>query len=288
MLTLMRLKQDLEFNRGLGDIIEVLKTSAIIQFRSFQLKEKPYDEFLKEIETCFSVLGSRFSVLASHPYLAEHKDLPSLLVVVTSDEGFLGELNTLLVNTALDQYKSPADEIIVLGERGAKYLEEMNRAFVWLPGISEEIKYSELEGLRDYIFNTYRKRFGRVLVIYPRFVSLTLQRIEIFQYLPYQLPAAENKSVSVLMQEALMGPRETKVLERLVELWAAFKILEIAWSSKQSEYAARIMHLEGSTQELMHLNEVISFNYFRLVHALRDKSIREISASKVLLEKKAS
>jgi F0F1-type ATP synthase gamma subunit len=84
----------------------------------------------------------------------------------------------------------------------------------------------------------------------------------------------------------LVEPSVTRVLNSLIELWAGFKLLEIFWLSKQSEFAARIMHLEGSTQEISHLRQRLSFEYFKQVHALKDKVIREISASKIMLGKK--
>jgi hypothetical protein len=45
------------------------------------------------------------------------------------------------------------------------------------------------------------------------------------------------------------------------------------------------MHLEGSAQELIQLKQTLAFEYFRQLHSARDKTIREISASKVLLGK---
>ena len=83
----------------------------------------------------------------------------------------------------------------------------------------------------------------------------------------------------------MVEPSFGSVIEILVELWMGVKLLEIFWSSKQSECAARIMHLEGSTQELTQLNRKLTFEYFRQVHSLSDKTIREISVSRNLLIK---
>jgi ATP synthase F1 gamma subunit len=283
MLTVSALKEDLDFNRGFGDIIEVLKTSAVIQFRALQLKKRPNEEFIRRLEASFDIIARKD---IRHPYVEKMPHLPSLIVIITSDTGFLGELNILLVNAALDDRKTDNDAIIVIGEQGARYMQETGISFISLPGLSDDVNYRELEGLRDYLFENYGRKFGRVLVVYPEFVSLTLQRIETFQVLPYALPDFKQRRISAVMAEALIGPNEVKLLQRLIELWSGFRLLEIAWSSKQAEYAARIMHLESSTQELSHMNQQIAFNYFRVVHALRDKSIREISASKTLLEKR--
>jgi F-type H+-transporting ATPase subunit gamma len=284
MIALAKLKQDLRFTQDLGDIIDVLKSAALIQLRLFQLKEKPNQEFLKELEAAFNLFAPQN---IQHPYLTERTNLPSAIVVVTSDEGFLGELNTLLINVCLDQRKAKSDIILALGERGVRYLEEAGEDFISFPGVSNEVSYAEVEKLRSYLLKGYsRGRFGRILVIYPEFVSLTVQKIVTFQLLPFSWSKEQAQAKQEILEDMLLEPSLNRVLGILAKLWVGFKLLEIFWSTKQSEFAARIVHLEGSTEELSHLNHRLAFEYFRNVHALNDKTIREISASKVLLSKK--
>ena len=281
------LKQDLEMTRTLGDIVDVLKTAATIQFRSFQMKQKANEVFFKELDECFKLLLAK---QVTHPYLFERKALPTATLVITSDEGFLGELNTVLVNTALDQKRQAKDEVIVMGERGARYLEDMNQSFMSFPGISDQLNYLEAEKIRDYLIKGYHRRFGRILIVYPEFISLTSQRVTLLQLLPWAESLSDKGKDNLtpsasLLSELMIEPDIKSVLEVIIELWTAFKLQDIFWSSKQAEFAARIMHLEGSTQELGHLTKKLAFEYFRQVHALKDKVIREISASKILLSK---
>lgn len=279
------LKQDLEVVRTLGDLIDVLKTTAIIQFRAFQRKQKTNRNFFNEIEDCFRLLLTKKVV---HPYLFDRQALPAAILVVTSDEGFLGELNTMLINTALDQKRQRQDEIIVMGERGARYLEDMLENFKFFPGISDQMNYSEAESIRDYLIEGYHKRFGRVLIVYPEFISLASQKVSLFRLLPWsEVSYEKEKAVSgSLATELLIEPDPYRVLETMIGLWTAFKLQGIFWSSKQAEFAARIMHLEASTQEISQMTQKFSLEYFRQVHALKDKVIREISASKILLSKR--
>jgi len=285
MRPVSELKQDFEVSNNLGDIIDVLKTSALIQFHSFQRKERPNEEFLLEIQRAMEITGAGN---LKHPYMSERQNLPTAIVVITSDEGFLGELNTLLINAYLDQCSSQNDEIIVLGERGTRYLEDVNKNFVFLPGISDEVTLKEVDVLKDYLIKGYRNKFGRVIVIYPYFVTLTQQKVTVEQLLPYKLMVkSDAKRIKDYVSLGVeLEPSREKVLEALIELALGYKLLDLFWSSKQSEFGARIMHLEGSTQELGLLKQKLSFEYFRQVHNLRDKVIREISASKNLLSRK--
>lgn len=280
MPTIAMLKQDMESTKSLGDIVDVLKIAALMQFHAFQLKEgKPKQDFLNIAEDIFNVLVSKG---LEHPFLLDRPILPSLIVVITSDEGFLGDLNMLAINAALNIVKTSEDHILCLGRRGARYLEDTDVSYKVFPGVSSEINPDELEPLKLYILNGYKKKFGRVYIIYPKFISLVVQKIDKVLLLPYQKSSQAKILRGFFIDEMLIEPAISHVLEILIEIYLGFRLLDIFWMSKRSEYAARIMHLEGSTQELSTLNQKLSFNYFRQEHALKDKSIREISASKVI------
>lgn len=284
MLSLIELKDEKLFIEDMEGIIDTFKITALIQFRLFQQKEKINRMFFSEIESSFDLLSSRD---ISSRYFSQDSKLPRVLVVITSDEGFLGELNTLIINSTLDKRQSPDDIIVVLGSQGARYLEEMKISFLALPGISEDVDVRQAEELSNYLLKEYnRRKFGQIQVIYPEFVSLTAQRISAVNLLPYYSLSKRNPVRGKEAEDILIDPSGTKVVEGLIALWMNFKFLEIFWSSKQSEYAARIMHLESSTEELTELNKKVTFLYFKRIHALSDKTIREVSATKLLLKKR--
>ncbi|MFH1441625.1 MAG: FoF1 ATP synthase subunit gamma [Candidatus Omnitrophota bacterium] len=289
MRPLSELKQDFEVSRNLGDIIDVLKTAALIQFRSFQFKEKPSENFINQTENSLNILSEQG---LAHPCLIDRANLPSCIVIVTSDEGFLGELTNLLINSGIEQRKSDQDQIIVFGQQGQRYLEELNMEFLFFPGIPYDINYKHAYDRAGYLLQQYLRNYGRLYVVYPKFVSLSLQRVTTVQLLPHKPFVSDSMRQSggakpkISKEEMLIEPSIDNVLAGLINLYMGYKLFEIAWSAKQSEYAARIMHLEGSTQELSQLNQKLSFEYFRQIHSLRDKVIREISASKILLGKR--
>lgn len=291
MRPLSDLKQDFEVSRNLGDIIDVLKTAALIQFRSFQFREKPLEDFINETENSLNILSEQG---LNHPYLIDRPNLPSCIMIVTSDEGFLGELTNLLIHAGMEQCKSAKDQAIVLGRQGQRYMEELNMEFLFFPGIADDINYKHAHDYAGYLSGDYLKNYGRLYVVYPKFVSLSVQRVTTVQLLPHKpftsgaIRQSAMANAKIRKEEMLIEPSADSVLAGIIKLYMGYKLFEIFWSARQSEYAARIMHLEASTQELNHLNQRLSFEYFRQVHSLRDKVIREISASKILLNDKKS
>ena len=288
MLTLKRLKTDMQFNQELSGLIDVLKGIASAQFRHLQAKREYFMRFNRCLE---SFLGIAELFESSHPFLVpESSSDTSSIVMITSDAGFLGELNSQIINAGLNQRKV-GDQLIVLGERGAHSLEELGESFLFFQGLPDEIRYEQAWDLRDYLIQEYlNKKFARIIMVYPEFISFAFQEVKTEQLLPYprEIGSGEHetrgtKHEAFLWQpEILFEPTPERIVDYLIRLWMAQKIYDLFWESKLSEWAARVIHLEESSQVLTELNKKLQFSYFRILHGLSDKNIREIVASRLI------
>jgi len=282
MIPLIKLREDLRFANELQDMIEVLKGATASQFRSLQRRRKGFEDFKTRLEEFLTQIDARNT---SHPFLAERSQLPKAILMITSDEGFLGSLNALVINAGLEQATS-SDELIVMGERGARYLSEsQSGAFTVLPGIGDDITYSRAVALRDMLVSKFlSKKIGSVIVSYPVFLSLTAQRIEATRLLPCGNIFGQKKDVrrrETRHIEFLMEPSKGRVIDFMVRSYLMQKLYDMFWEAKLSECAARIIHLEGSHEEILSANKKLKYEYFKHLHEKSDKNIREIFASRL-------
>jgi F-type H+-transporting ATPase subunit gamma len=277
----------MQFNQELSGLIDVLKGIASSQFRHLQAKREYFARFNRCLDSFFEILSMAEVV---HPFLnLEFSLSSSCIVMLTSDEGFLGELNSRVINAGLNQRREN-DTLIVLGERGANSLEELGESFLYFPGITEEIKHEQAEELRDYLIQGYlNKKFGKVVMVYPKFISFAIQEVKTEQLLPYPLVAGERElepkikepEFQIWQTQILVEPSAERIVDYLIRLWMMQNIYDLFWESKLSECAARVIHLEESSQVVAGLNKKLQFSYFRLLHQLSDNNIREIFASRV-------
>lgn len=283
MIPVARLKHNLDFNKNLGELIEVMKLAATLQFNQFRLQREPFANFNVFLEKAF--LGSfpdkkQLKNKFLEPLQAV-QDKPSAVILVSSDEGFLGELSAVLVNKFLER-RQVQDEVIVLGQQGANYLSDLKIAFEAFPSVSDKLEFKQIEALRDYVLGLYsRGAISKVYIVYARFLSITSQQIESEPLLPLS-ESFFSQGGEKKRGEFLIEPDVDSAIESWVRLWFFSKLYQIFWSSKLAEFAARIMHLEGSIQELTRINQRLRLEYFKYLHALSDKTIREVSASRLV------
>lgn len=218
-----------------------------------------------------------------HPFFQEPAK-PMGIVIMTSDEGFLGGLNAMVIQKALSARGNQEAELMVIGERGNIYLKDLGERFTAFPGVGEHINSREVEGLRDYIVEQFlQRKFGAVQVIYPRCFSFTHQELDSFQLLPCK--RSWLKAVSSDPAEPYFEPSAYSIVEYIIRLWLGRKLHEVFWQSRLSELAVRATHLEASLQGLGEQKKKLTLQYFRSKHEVTDTSIRESYAG-VLSRKK--
>ncbi|MCK4994248.1 MAG: F0F1 ATP synthase subunit gamma [Candidatus Omnitrophica bacterium] len=285
MRSIARLKNDLSFNKTLEEMIDILKITTAVQLRRLQDERKREGRFLSQLHDSFSILKKGKAV--NHPFFQRDREEPCCIVVITSDEGFLGELNSLLMNTALKEKNSGNDTLIVLGERGANYLDGLQEPYLFFSGIGEKVESSEADNLKRYLSEKYLKgQFNRVLIVYAEFVSISVQQIKVHMLLPVpvlELPFSPEDAGR--KEEIIIEPSSEAIIEGLMNLNLNYTIYNIFYSSKLSEFSARLMHLEKSSQELVCINRKLFLEYYKNLHFIADKRIREVLAARTLIRK---
>jgi ATP synthase F1 gamma subunit len=279
MKTLLNLKKDLEFNRGLSVLIEALKTIAVTQYRILEQKIRTFKEFLLNIEIFFEILEIN---RIEHPFLKPN-DLSLAVVAITSDTGLLGSLNMQVITHALSELEKKPGKLIVIGERGKMYASESKVPFVAFGGIRDEQRYEQATQLRDYCMQKILDgSFGALKVVYPVPVSFTVQHVEIAQFIPFSPGSKKESTEGIEPPKMIFESKVEDIIEYLIYIWMGQKFYDIFGLSLLAEFAARFVHLEESSQKLKEMDNKTRLEYFRVRHELIDRNMRELFAARLL------
>ncbi len=291
MKTLSVLKKDLEFNKGLGALLEALKNIAVTQFKILEHRMKTYEKLLLSIESFIDLIDVNTVV---HPFITPQNQSQAV-VAVTSDSGLLGGLNMQVINAAIRELEKIPGRLIVIGERGKMYMRDTKIPFVAFPGIQDDQRHPQAMQLRDYLMaRAFEGQFGYLKIVFPRPVSFTVQKVEVIAVLPFNpamltKPAAGQKEYiakldnSDIIVESDIGD----ILEYLLYLWTGQKLYECFGLARLAEFAARFIHLEDSGQKLKEIDNKTRLEYFRVRHEIIDRNMRELFAARLLFTGKS-
>jgi len=282
MQTEQNLKKELEVNTELTELLDVLKGVASSEFRILERKKERFAVFLEAFEGFFQMIDFNF---VEHPF-AQSKTGKLGLIMVTSDEGFMGGLNTRVINTALGCPGAEDAELIIIGERGAAYLRGIGRAFTQFPGIVEDERYEAALRLKDFIIKEgLAGKFSRLILVYPKPITFTVQQVEILTILPCSEFLKKREKLLEKGRDVIIESPISGIIEYLLEAWITEKLFEVFEDSKLSEFSARTVHLEESHQVLLKKGNSLRFKYFRSHHELVDKGMRETFSAQLICKK---
>ncbi|MFH1228162.1 MAG: FoF1 ATP synthase subunit gamma [Planctomycetota bacterium] len=308
MKTLSELNNDISFNREMNELMNILRQTAVIEFQALFNRRKGLfhsEKYVGLLEGFFRMEALKNN---RHPLFLNPKH-KVLIIFITTDMGFLGGLNTEIIENGL-RHLTRRDEahILVIGDKGYNYLEDYGKSFDYLGGISNEIRFSEAEKIRDYIYAfAIKNSIGRVVIAYPKFISFSRQEIDVLTLIPLGdlfEPRPESDGDQPVPDSAkrvktpeipaepraayIFEPYLDKVVDYLIRAWVAQKIYYILWDSKLSEFSARAMHLDSSMDELKDMKKDIQRQYFKSKHEIADRTIRDIFGGRVINRKKNS
>ncbi len=241
------LKLRLRSVRNIQQVTKAMQTVAASRMRRAQtavLASRPYEE---QLRTVLHALGP-YAEPESSPLLARRPGERVLVVLVTSDRGLVGAMNTNLIRSAVRFAQARrAASYLAVGRKGIGALRRLRAPLV-----------AEFSGLGDRPTTVDTNPIARAAVdeftsgnadevhlAFTRFVNTLRQEPTVRRILPIA-PAEEDREATAPPQYIFEPDPATvlnKVLPRLIEVSVYQAVLE----SKASEQSARMVAMRNAT-----------------------------------------
>jgi len=254
-------KEQIEGLRDVEETIKVVEKSAAARIHFLKKKVKNLFVYKKAIEDQLyrmTALGIR----GKHPLLKHRTSGDRILVVLSGNEGMVGDLYHKLVNRFLQDAKQ-FDTIFVIGTKVTEYLDE--------EGVKSESLFLEdknrdsIENIQqstDILFHSFlEKNVQSIDVLYPSFISLGNQEMKIERFLPFDF-SYQKEQKEEIREEAndqsgwpLFDPSHEQIFQKLLQRYVEIFFKEMVLDMKLSEYSARTVTAENAvhkTQEKGH------------------------------------
>lgn len=214
-----------------------------------------------------------------HSFLVEREEVKKVgVIVVTTDKGLCGGLNTNALKAALQLMKSQtvAIEAFTVGRRGTQF---MRRVGADMQGIIENISDTpELEdilGVVTLAMDRYLSgKLDEVHLVYSEFVNTMTQEPQAMRLLPCPLPEEEHSGYWDYLYEPEAKEVLDGVLRRYVESLVYHAILE----NKACEQSARMVAMKAATDNAKDIVKDLSITYNKARQAAITQELAEICA----------
>lgn len=247
---------------------------------------------------------------SKHPLLQDRSEVKTIgLVVMTSNRGLVGALNSNLVNAAVKAARELTGatgaevKVILLGTKGRAMVTQY-RFTAAAEFTKQEIASSvrEIRPIAKMVIDDFRKgMYDKIVVAYMDYVSTLLQKPRVKQILPLSAAgfmsgvaglAESAERANIVAEEAaeekhfeyLFEPNPDTVLEEVLPRLVEMQLYRAVLEANASEQAARMMAMRNATDAAGELIDDLTLSYNQARQAAITQDLAEISAGRAALE----
>ena len=197
-----------------------------------------------------------------------------LMILITSEGSFSGDLDQRLVNEALKYYKLEHNDIIIIGHHGAVQLAQRGVDF------ARNFKLPS----RDMNINTDPlveevQKYASTVVFYASYISLMTQKIK--KITLSTAVAERGKAISSrdeIISEAnyIFEPSTYAVIDHLERTMMQIALSEVILESKLAQYASRFKAMNVAHQKADEALSDLKLVYNRTKRLIKDERTKEI------------
>jgi len=287
MASLKELKGRINSVKSTQKITKAKQMVAAAKLRKAQAAAEAARPYAVRLAGVMGSLASRITVSESSPKLlaGTGSDQRHLLVVVNTDKGLCGGLNSNIVKAAVIKAK----QLIADGKQvsiytvGRKGRAPLRRAFPELMGAAfdtSEVRtpgYDEAEKIADEVVALYEAgKFDVAHLVYPKFKSALAQDPTVQQIIPVPAPAAVSADVGGAVVE--YEPDEEAILAELLPRYLKTQLFGALLEISASEQGASMTAMDNATRNAGDLISKLTIQYNRSRQAAITTELIEIIA----------
>ena len=263
--------------RNIKQITRAMQFVAASKLRRAQdstLAARPYSEKIDEVlADVAAVLGGE-----DHPLLKEPTEGKRLLVLITTDRGLAGPLNTNTIRfVAREITEHQGDQAVI--SVGRKGRDAMRRARVPIDahfaGFGDRPTFADVLPLARLISDDFLAgKYGRIDIVYSRFVSTLSQKPVIDQLLPIE---ASEDTEGIPGNQFIFEPDPGTVLQQLLPRYVATRLFHAVLEGKASEESSRMVAMKNATENAEDLIDDLTLAYNKVRQSNITREMIEIA-----------
>ena len=272
------IRRRIQSSKNIKQITRAMQFVAASKLKRAQestLASRPYAEKLDE------VLADLATVLTGedHPLLVRREGGKRLIVLITTDRGLAGALNTNVIRFAAQQITESGGDLAV-ATVGRKGRDAMRRARVPLEahfeGFGDRPTFADVLPLARLISEDFLGgKVNRVDIVYSHFVSTLSQKPSLDELLPI---TPSEDTAGIPGNQFIFEPSPAAVLEQLLPRYVATRLFQAVLEGKASEESSRMVAMKNATENAEELIEDLTLAYNKVRQSNITREMIEIAS----------
>jgi F-type H+-transporting ATPase subunit gamma len=263
--------------RKITKAMEMVAASKMRRAQERMRRSRPYGEKIRTVTAHISHANPEYR----HPFLVERDTVKGVgMIVVTTDKGLCGALNTNVLRLALSKYREweaqgEKMEVCAIGGKGLGFMRRLGANVAsHVTQLGDRPQMEKLIGAIKVMLDGYtRDRFDRVLLFYTRFINTMKQEPVMEQVLPL---SGEKLGSPDSLWDYLYEPEAKVVLDTVLTRYIEAIVFQAVAENMASEQSARMVAMKAASDNAASLIDELTLIYNKNRQAAITKEISEI------------
>ena len=267
--------------RKITKAMEMVAASKMRKAQERMRHARPYGDKIRNIAAHLAHANTEYR----HPFLAKRGDVKDVgVIVVTTDKGLCGGMNTNTLRLALNKLRDFEGEgrkvqLTALGNKGFAFLQRFGANIVSHATALGDMPHMErLIGPVKVQIDAYSQgKIGALYIVYTRFINTMKQEPVIEQLLPLPVERLEKDSRAVRANwDYLYEPEAQVVLTELLTRYLEQIIYQSVAENIASEQSARMVAMKAASDNASSVIDDLTLVYNKTRQAAITKELSEI------------
>ena len=228
----------------------------------------------------------------SHPLMEARPIKKRLVIVVSSDRGLCGGLNSNIFREAARLDKATT-VFVTAGKKAAAFIARTKRSLAAEFTYKDTPEYAEARVISKAVQSMFLKgEVDAVDILFPRFINTLTQTPALVPFLPIGKLGAVSAGIGAAKEELSahdpadvyeFEPDEQTVLGELLPHSLNFQMHQILLETKASEQSARMVAMKNATDNAKQIIKDLTLEYNKLRQANITKELLEITTAQMAL-----
>jgi F-type H+-transporting ATPase subunit gamma len=275
--------------RNTAQITKAMQMVAASKMRKAQqhaLQGRPYAALLNKV----LVSLQKRTNPQSHPLLAIRPLKKELILIISTDKGLCGALNTNLFREAVnfDQSKTV---FVVSGKKARQFIARTKRELLADFELKDSPSFIETKPLSKFCLEKFlRREVDKVSVLFTHFINTISQRAVVHTLLPissFNLPKGASTEEAKPDLDPMLGyvfePKAEELLGVVLPYYIEFIVFQMILDARASEHSARMVAMKNATDNAEQFIKDLTLEYNKMRQAGITTELLEIATAQMAL-----
>jgi F-type H+-transporting ATPase subunit gamma len=229
-----------------------------------------------------------------HPYFSEGQGSKTLVLVIATDKGLCGALNTNLLKKLVNTKIEGDVEYVTIGRKASQGLSRLRKNLIADFPVKDPAKFVEVRSVGKFLQEKFLTgEYKTVLVAFNNFINTVTQAPSIEQILPVNPVTLggkrgfEENSKEIKAEDLpqyTFEPAASVVFETILPQYVNGTIYQMILEARASEHSSRMVAMKNATDNAKQMLKDLSLEYNKLRQAAITNELLEITTAKMALE----